>query len=77
MRKIDDTTSSLRSVTNKNILILKPNINLFKNSLSYSGAVIWNSIPLEIKNVTSINNFVSTCTAWMNFVSECTAWMKN
>ena len=68
MRKIsDDTTSSLRSVANKNFLTPKPKINLFKNSysLSYSGAVIWNSIPLEIKNATSINYFVSKCTAWM------------
>ena len=66
MRKIsDDTTSSLRSVANKNFLIPKPKINLFNNSLSYSGAVIWNGIPLEIKNATLINNFVSKCTAWM------------
>ena len=73
MRKIsDDTTSSLCSVANKNFLIPKPTINLFKNSLSYSGAVIWNSIPLEIKNATSINNFVSKCTAWMkNYVKCC------
>ena len=54
MRKIsDDATSSLHSVANKNFLIPEPKINLFKNSLSYSGAVIWNSIPLEIKNATS------------------------
>ena len=66
MRKIlDDTTSSLHSVANKNFLMPKPKINLFKNSLSYSGAVIWNSIPLEIKNATSVNNFVSECTAWI------------
>ena len=49
----DDTTSSLRVVANENFLIPKPKINLFKNSLSYSGAVIWNSIPLEIKHATS------------------------
>ena len=66
MRKIShDTTSSLRSVANKKFLIPKPKINLFKNSLSYSGAIIWTSIPLEIKNATSVNNFVSKCTAWM------------
>ena len=49
MRKIsDDTTSSLRSAANKTFLIPKQKNNLFKNSLSYSVAVIWNSIPLEI-----------------------------
>ena len=47
----DDTISSLRSVTNRNFLIPKPKLNLFKNSLSYSGAIIWNSIPLEIKKI--------------------------
>lgn len=61
----DDTISSLRSVTNKNFLIPKPNLNLFKNSLSYSGAIIWNSIPLEIKNSMSLNIFVNKCKAWM------------
>ena len=41
MRKIsDDATSSLHSVANKNFLIPKPKVNLFKNSLSHSGAVI-------------------------------------
>ena len=47
----DDTISSLRSVTNRNFLIPKPKLNLFKNSLSYSGAIVWNSIPLEIKKI--------------------------
>ena len=39
--------------------------NLFKNSLTYSGAIIWNSIPLEIKNSSSLNIFVNKCKAWM------------
>ena len=58
MRNVsDDTISSLRSVDNKNFLVPKPKINLFKNSLTYSGAIIWNSIPLEIKNSNSLNIF--------------------
>ena len=61
----DDTISSLRSVTNRNFLIAKPKPNLFKNSLSYSGAIIWNSIPLEIKNSNSLNMFVNKCKAWL------------
>ena len=61
----DDTISSLRSVTNRNFLIPKPKLNLFKNSLSYSGAIIWNSIPLEIKNSNSLNMFVNKCKAWL------------
>ena len=61
----DDTITSLRSVTNKNFLIPKPKLNLFKNSLSYSGAIIWNSIPLEIKASKSLDSFVNKCKAWM------------
>ena len=36
---------NLRSTSNKNFLIPKPKIKLFKKSLSYSGALVWNSIP--------------------------------
>ena len=61
----DDTISNLRSVANKNFLIPKPKLNLFKNSLSYSGAIIWNSIPLEIKKSKSLDIFVNKCKAWM------------
>ena len=61
MRNANDTGANLRSVSNKNFVIPKPNSNLFKSSLSYSGAVIWNSIPLEIKNATSLNSFISKC----------------
>ena len=44
-----NSTLNLQSVSNKHFLIPKPKINLFKNSLSYSGALVWNSIPLDIK----------------------------
>ena len=59
----DDTISSLRSVTKRNFLIPKPKLNLF--NLSYSGAIIWNSIPLEIKKSNSLNMFVNKCKAWL------------
>ena len=45
----NDTTSNLRTVFNRNFLLPKPSIGLFKSSLSYSGAPIWNSIPIDIK----------------------------
>ena len=34
---------------------------MFKNSLSYSGTLIWNSIPLEIRNANTIGDFVKKC----------------
>ena len=60
-----NTTLNLRSVSNKHFLIPKPKINLFKNSLSYSGALVWNSIPLDIKNSMTLNSFVQNCTFWL------------
>ena len=44
-----NSTLILRPLSNKNCLIPKPKINLFKNSLSYSGALAWNSSPFDIK----------------------------
>ena len=54
----NNTTSNLRSVSNRHFIIPKPNINLLKNSISYPGTIIWNSIPLEIKNADSIYKFI-------------------
>ena len=56
----------LRSMSNRNFLIPKPKINLFKNSFSYSGALVWNSIPLWIKNSSTIESFTNNCLKWMN-----------
>ena len=60
-----NSTLNLRSVSNKHFLIPKPKTNLFKNSLSYSGALVWNSIPLDIKNSMTLNSFVQNCTFWL------------
>ena len=52
MRELySNSTLNLRSVRNKHFLIPKSKINLFKNSLSYPGALVWESIPLDIKNL--------------------------
>ena len=40
---------SLRSIANQNFAIPKPNLTLYKDSISYSGPVVWNSIPNDIK----------------------------
>ena len=40
---------NLRSTSNKNFLIPKPKISLFKNRLSYSGALVLKSVPFWIK----------------------------
>ena len=45
----NETASNLRSVSNGFFLFLRQITIYIKNSLPYSGAVIWNSISLEIK----------------------------
>ena len=61
----NDETMTLRSESKKNSKIPRPKLNMFKNSLSYSGALIWNSFPAEIKSTTTIYSFVNKCLEWM------------
>ena len=56
-----DDTLTLRSDSIKNFKTPKPKLNIFKNRLSYSGTLIWNSIPVEIKYTSTINSFVNNC----------------
>ena len=51
--------TTLRSVSNENFVIPRPKLSIFKESLSYSGSVIWNSIPLEIRNSSSLKCFTN------------------
>ena len=62
---LDNTASNLRSVTHKNYLLPQRKCNLFKGSLSYSGVVVWNSIPINIKNSKSLDIFIKKCTDWI------------
>ena len=62
---LDNTASNLRSVTHKNYLLPQPKCNLFKSSLSYSGVVVWNSIPINLKNLKPLDIFIKMCTDWI------------
>ena len=62
---LNNSQLNLQPTSNKNFLIPKPKISLFKNSLSYSGALVWNSIPLWIKNSSTIEAFTINCLQWM------------
>ena len=59
---LDNTSSNLRSVANKNFIVPQAKCNLFKGSLSYSGVIVWNSIPVSIKDSSSLPMFISKCT---------------
>ena len=57
--------TSLRSVSNQNFTIPKPKCSLNKESLSYSGPVIWNAIPTDIKKSSTTNAFTNALRAWI------------
>ena len=48
------TNNSLRSVSYNNFTIPMPRTSLFKDLLSYSAPVIWNAIPSDVKNGSTI-----------------------
>ena len=46
----------------KNKLVIPlPRTNFLKNSFRYYGAVIWNSLPLELRQAETINSFRRRC----------------
>ena len=47
---------NLRGISS-NVCIPKPRTNSLKNSLSYNGAVAWNSLPTDIKESISAAQF--------------------
>ena len=62
---LDNTTSNLRSVANKHYLLSQAKCNLFKGNLSFSGVLVWNSIPLVIKNSSSLQIFIKRSSEWV------------
>jgi hypothetical protein len=47
----------LRSNTSLSLYVQKPKHEIYRKSFSYSGAVIWNSLPDFVKNSTTIHHF--------------------
>ena len=62
---LDSTLSNLRSVANKHYILPQAKCNMFKGSLSFSGVLIWNSIPIDIKNSSSLHIFSKRCFEWI------------
>ena len=58
--------SYLRSANELNYLIPRPKSELYKGSMSYSGAKVWNSIPNNIKQSQSIKSFSFNYVKWIN-----------
>ena len=51
---------SLRGTEGK-LAIPQPHTNYMKNSFSYSGAVLWNSLPNELRQADSFSAFRAGC----------------
>ena len=51
---------SLRHTEGK-LAIPQPHTNCMKNSFSYSGAVLWNNLPLELRRADSLSAFRAGC----------------
>lgn len=58
------TNYTLRDTSGK-LAVPQPRTNFLKNSFSYSGAVLWNSLPNELRQVNTLRKFKSDCS---NFI---------
>ena len=54
--KRNETRYSLRHSVNK-LFVLFPQTNVVKNSFTYSGAVLWNSLPCDVREAKSLSHF--------------------
>ena len=54
--KRSETRYSLRASVNK-LFVLFPQTNFMKNSFSYSGGVLWNSLPCNMREAKSRTQF--------------------
>ena len=57
MNSLKATNFTLRSNTHLNFQIPKPHTEMFKDSLVYSGTVLWNLLPKELKDSGSLRQF--------------------
>ena len=65
LRPLNDTLQSLRSSGTINYVLPKPNKELFKQSMIYSGPMIWNNLPDKLKHLKTIDSFYKNCIKWM------------
>ena len=59
-RERDNILYSLRDSEGK-LVVPKPGTNYLKNSFSYSGAVLWNGLPVGIRQARTLNEFKTGC----------------
>ena len=57
----------------KTLFVSKPRTNYGKRSFSYSGAVLWNELPQNVRAVFSLSQFEKKLTTYSNKTHSCTA----
>ena len=65
LRNNENTNIQLRSSSAGCFIPPKPSTECFKQSLRYSGCLIWNSLPEEVKNAQTISTFHNRCLRWL------------
>ena len=56
-RITDENTTFLRPSVSSNFIPPRPKREIFKQSIIYSGPIVWNSLPAQLKNLNSISSF--------------------
>ena len=64
-RTHNEATPMLRSITANNYIRPKPNKEIFKQSMSYSGSLICNSLPIDLKTSGTKHSFHLNCIKWI------------
>ena len=55
-----------RGNSQHNLYVPKPNLEVFRSSVQYRGACLWNSLPLQIKSATTLSSFKDKCRSHFN-----------
>ena len=64
-RIFDENMPLLRSAISSNFIPPRPKKEIFKQSLIYSGPIVWNSLPATLKNVNSVSSFHNHFIKWL------------
>ena len=65
LRNNVNTGINLRSTAASCFIPPKPRTEYFKRSLRYSGCLVWNSLPEEVKIAQTIDTFHNRCLKWL------------
>lgn len=65
LRNNMNNSVALRSSASGCFVPPKPRTESFKQSMRYSGCLIWNSLPDEVKSAETMNTFHNRCLKWL------------